>query len=417
MKKAISVALAVLMTALLFIPVFAAGYTVTFVGPSAAYQNETDNDGEPLGDAYCFVKPADPNDESAGMLFEEDENGEYVYYDNRYMTLDNIYEQYWDRVPPERYSPVTYAATESFSSGDVLVFFVNTSKKYNAATVTVMANDVKLTPASSGAYRVTVNKNLTIKVLETSASGGAALERNHYNVKMISGDGYNVKPVIGEAYHYTYFGDDFNFRIKIKKDYSASGMKVCVVRNVDLDHDELGDFDSLGNIIGRNEELKSTGVDADGCRTYTLKNVTSDCKIIVSGVREEKKADVLNWIKRIIRMILQFFGVEIEELDGILNECNVTINNNAPGVICKVLTTVETATSDNSFTITGGSGISFQLSKTDPNQTVNVTWTGMNDTGYKPTWSGKVDPETNQIVYTAIYNVDNIREDTVITIS
>ena len=417
MKKAISVALAVLMTALLFIPAFAAGYTVTFVGPSAAYQNETDNDGNALGDAYKFVKPADPNNEGAGMLFEEDENGEFVYYDDRYMTLDNIYEQYWDRVPPERYSPVTYAATESFSSGDVLVFFVLTSRKYNGATVTVLVNDVKLTPSSSGAYREVENKNMTIKVLETSATGGAALERNHYNVKMISGDGYNVKPALGETYHYTFFGDDFNFRIKLKKDYSASGMKVCVVRGVDLEHDELGDFDSLGNILGRNEELKSTGVDAEGCRTYTLKNVTSDCKIIVSGVREEKKADVLTWIKRIIRMILQFFGVEIEELDGILNECNVTINNTAPGVVCKVLTTVETATSDNSFTITGGSGITFQLTKTDPDQVVNVTWTGMNDAGYNPTWTAKVDNETGRTIYTAIYNVDNIKEDTVITIS
>ena len=416
MKKMFSVALAVLMLALTLVPAFAAGGTVTFVGPSEAYRNETDSAGNQLGDAYWYVMA----NEVGEMSFHADNNGKYVLYNNQYyVTQEQLYDYIWNQLKnTQRYSPDLYPCDEPISIADeYLVFFVQTGPKYNASTVSVLVNGERVEPSAEGAYRVKAQGDMTVRVVETSATGAAGLQRNFYTVKMISGEGYGVQPQIGEPYHYTFYDDNFNFRVRIKRGYSDAGMKVLVMRGVDLQHDEMSDFDFLAGILGDAEELKPTGVDADGCRTYTLKNVTSDCKILVNGVKEEKKNDILSILKRILRMILNFFHIEIAELDNFVNQYNVTVTNNAgAGVDYEIVTGKADEADKANFSVDGGSGVILQVTKRS-DVPVNVTWTGMNADGYNAHWTAKTEAATGQTIYTATYTIDNIQSDTTVTIS
>lgn len=406
MKKILSVSLAVLMAALLFVPALAADYTVTFVQPSAAYEG-----------GYTFAKVELLEDGvTSAVKFEEDPNGIYVYYSERYLTLDDIYESYWDQVPPERYSPAAFSETESMASGETLVFAVFTSPVYNAATATVLVNSKKLEPSKDGFYRVTVDRNLTIRVVEDDENGLTGLQKNLFDVKMTSDDGFNVKAPMGQGYKATPYGGDFNFRVKVKKGYSAASMKVGVVRDVP-ENNFLGEFDSLGNLLNKNEILVSTGVDSEGCRLYTIKNVTSNCSIVVTGVREEKKVDILNMLLKILRQILDFLGIKIGFVDNMTNEYTVRVDNQAAstGVTWTFLGGGDENT-DGTLTVMSGNGVTLQVVKQNEDQNVTVSWPGNDDGAYTTNWVGKRDASTGRTIFVANFNVDAISADTVITI-
>ncbi len=399
MKKVLSITLSVIMAALLLAPAFAAGFTVKFVQPSAEYAG-----------GYCFAKV-----ENGAVKFVEDPNGIFVFYSNRYMTLDDIYESYWDKVPPERYSPEEFAETETMNSGDTLVFALVTSPEYNAASATVLVNKTKLDPSPDGLYRVTVDRNLTVRVVEKDESGLSGLQKTLFNIKMANGEGYAVKPLKGESYKAAPYGGDFSFRVKIKNGYSASSMKVGVVQDGSIGDFET-DFDVLNNILNPDSLLTSTGIDEDGCRLYTIKNVRSDCRIVVTGVREEKKSTVLTMILRILRKILDFLGVKVQFLDDMTNEYTVSVNNEAANVGYTFLSGGELQ-EDGSCLVMSGSGVTLQVVKHDPYQDVHVTWAPGNEDGsFTTNWVGKRDPETGNTVYIANFNIDAVKGDTVVTI-
>ena len=418
MKKMLSVSLAALMLMLLFVPAFSAsGHTVTFVQPSAALKAESagfqafnvpEVDQYSKDHPYVFAKV-----ENGAVKFEENPAGPFVFYSNRYMTLNDIYESYWDKVPPERYVPVE-CTSGSYADGTVLCFCVMTNAAYNASTATVIINSVKCDPGADGFYRVAVKGDITIRVLENDANGQTGLQKNLFDVAMASDEGFNLKTIAGEGYKATPFGGDFNFRIKVKKGYSAAGMKVGVIRDVP-EEDFMEDFSSLGNFIGRNEMLTSVGVDADGCRLYKITNVTSNCKVVVTGVREDKKADIISMLLRILRKILDFLGVKIDFVDSITNEYTVSVNNQAADVSYTFISG-GTPNEDGSLTVLSGSGVTLQVIKKNENQNVNVTWGTDASNTYNTTWIAKRDKATGDTVYVATYNIDGISQDTVIAI-
>ena len=399
MKKTFSVFLAALMLLTLLVPAFAADHTVTFVQPSEAYAG-----------GYAFAKVED------GIVsFYEDPDGIFVYYTGRYMTLDDIYENYWDQVPPERYSPFTYGETESVPDGETLVFSLITSPVYNAASATVLVNKVKLEPSADGFYRVKADRDLTIRVLEDDENGLPGLQKNLFDVAMTSDDGFVAKPLAGEGYKATPYGGDFHFRIRIKKGYSASAMTVAVVRDVP-EKDYMGELDVVGNFLNRNEVLTSDGVDAEGCRLYTVKNITSNCRIVVTGVRAEKNTNILSMLLKVLRKILDFLGVHIAVVDDLTNEYKMTVDNRAPGVTYTFLSG-GVANEDGSLTVTSGNSVTLQVIKSDKDQVVNVSWdTNAASADYATVWTGKRDAATGKTIFVANYNIDEVKSDVVVSI-
>ena len=116
-----------------------------------------------------------------------------------------------------------------------------------------------------------MDRNLNIEVKES------VLETNHYNVVLTSGQGYSLKMLQGENYRVVYYGGDFKFRVKLVSGYSDADMSVTVVRGSSALSQFLGDdADLLSRIDGSSETLVSDGVDSEGCRTYTIKNITSN---------------------------------------------------------------------------------------------------------------------------------------------
>ena len=402
MKKVLSVTLSVLMIALLLTPVLAAGtHTVTFVQPSGEYAG-----------GYTFAKV-----ENGAVQFAEDPNGIYVYYSDRYMTLNDIYENYWDEVPPERYSPVAFAATETFSDGEFLVFDVVTSPKYDQKTVTVMVNNTKLNRSDDGLFRVTVKSNLNIRVLEKDENGIMGLQRTMFNVKLASGEGFSAKMPAGESYKGTYYGDSFIFRVKVKKGYSASSMKVSVLRGVEAGMGYMEEFESVAGLLGYAEQLTSYSQDSEGCRLYKVENVTSDCHLIVTGVREEKKANIISMLLKVLRQILNFLGIKIQFVDDMTDEFTVNVNNTlaSNGVAYNFLS--GTANENGSLTVMSGNGAVLEVIKSDIDQKVKVSWAPGNETGeYATNWVGKRDKDTGNTIYVATYYIDNIKGDVSVNI-
>lgn len=414
MKKILSVTLAALMIALLCAPAFAADRTITFVQPSQKILDACADliSLKPYSKAhpYVFAKVED-----GAVKYVEDPDGPYVYYSERYMTLDDIYETYWDRVPPERYIPDAYSEHETIADGETLVFAVFTNPAYNAHSATVFVNNVRLNPSpQDGFYYVKADRNLTIRVLEDDENGQPGLQKNMYNVAMGSGDGFNVKTLADEGYKAAPYGGEFNFRIKIKKGYTASAMKVGLVRDVP-EENFMEDFDSVGNIMNRNEMLTSVGVDADGCRLYKVTNVTSNCKIVVTGVREDKKAEILTMLLKILRKILDFLGVQIAFVDDMTNEYIVSVDNQASGVTYNFLSG-GTANEDGTLSVMSGNSVTLQVIKRAENQNVSVNWTEDDNFTYATNWVGKREASTGETIFVATYNIDSIKADTVIRI-
>lgn len=416
MKKTISVLLAVLMLAFTFVPAFAAEgeateneessvkYNVTFQAPSFEFEG-----------GYLYAQSV-----NGEIQYEEDPDGEYIFFDNRYMLPSNVMPGYQDQIPPERYSPVEYNGTIEVEAGKTVAFKIVTSEKYNVHTAAVFINGKPAQLNAQDDYTVFVDRDLIINVAEYDENGKESLLRNHFNVKLTSGDGYRVKTLKGENYEVTYYGDSFDFRVHISDGYSASGIKVNIQRgNNDLSEFIGEEFDSVANMMGQNEEVKSYGVDEDGCRLYRIENITTDCKIIVSGVQEESSVGVMAFLKRILRLILNLFGIQLDILDSITAYYNVDIDaSQADGVTYQVIRSTEDELTPSSFTVTSGEGVTIVVTKKDPEQNVNVMWTPGNELGtYQTNWVIDYNTVTGEASYVAVYNIDNITADTKVVIS
>lgn len=411
MKKAISVFLSILCVFMTLAPAFAAEgeasaqkFNVTFTAPSADFEG-----------GYMFVKTVDGE-----IQYVPDENGDYVFFNGRYMLPSNIIDQ--TKVPEERFSIVQWDDFNEIEEGETVAFKVVTSEKYNVLTAAVFINGSLATQNANDEYTVYVDRDINISVGEYDENGQPALLRNHFNVKLTSGDEYKVLTLKNEYYHVTYYGDSFRFRVKVKSGYSAAGMKVMVQRGPGMLNGLLGDDEDLGSLsgmLGDAEVLNSYGVDEDGCRLYQIDNIMTDCSIIVSGIQEEGNVGLLAMFKRILRLILDFLGIKLDFVEDITAYYNVKVDGSqAPdGVTYQVIRSTTTDPAPSEFTVGGGDGISIIVTKSSAAQDVKVIWTPGNETGtYQTEWIPSYDHLTGKTSYSAIYNVDNISADTVVTI-
>ena len=422
MKKTISVLLSVLLVALMMVPAFAAGsYTVTYQAPSAEYEG---------GYAYYMTV----NGEFAD--FVEDPDGGYGYYsgDGQYYFIDNLTSEsrlVFDEAEPGsreslRYSP-KQCENGTVTAGSTVSFVVLTSEKYDVSTVRVFCNGSEVTKNQYGEYSVKADQNLAFSVRERDPDDNSiVLARNKFVISLPSGDGFAAKPLKNSNYKAVYYGDSFEFRVKITKGYSGDNMKVKVVRGTNMLSELIGEeADMLSSITG--ETLRSTGVDADGYRTYKIKNVTSDCKVLISGVNTESSSGVLAKLKRILRLILSMLGINLGSLLGEENNplaaYTVTLTTNisaASGVTYKISPefTFNSATGKKETEVLSGESIMIAVTKTRENQTVNVTWTPKADPDpYVVNWQAYYDIDTGRTTWVAVWYVDGIVSDTAITIT
>lgn len=416
MKKTISVILSILCVFMTLVPAFAAEgstaeagntetqkFDVTFTAPSKDFEG-----------GYMFVKTVDGE-----IQYVSDANGEYVFFNGRYMLPSNIIDP--EDVPEERFSVVQWNDFNEIEEGKTVAFKVVTSEKYNVLTAVVFINGSPAKMNAQNEYTVYVDRDINISVGEYDENGQPALLRNHYNVKLTSGDEYKVLTLKNEYYHVSYYGDSFSFRVRVNSGYSAAGMKVMVQRGKGILNGLLDDedLDSITGLIGGAETLTSYGVDEDGCRLYTIDNITTDCKVIVSGVQEEGTVGIMAMFKRIIRLILDFLGIKLDFLEDLTAYYNVKIDGaQAPdGVTYQIIRSTTDDITPSEFTVTGGDGISIVVTKQSLDQVVRVTWNPGNETGtYQTQWIPSYDHITGKTSYSAIYNVDNITADTVVAI-
>ncbi len=415
MKKTISILLAVLMIAFTLVPAFAAEgenaegeesattYNVSFQAPSSAFEG-----------GYRYAKSI-----NGEIQYVEDPDGEYVFFEGRYMLPSNIVHP--EDVPDERFSPVEYKGTVEVEEGETVAFKVITSEKYNVYTAAVFINGMPAQLNAQDDYVVYVDRDIIIHVAEYDENGNEALLRNHFNVKLTSGDGYKVKTLKNENYEVTYYGDYFDFRVQISSGYSAAGMKVSVQRGKAV----LGGFldeedsDMLVGIMGGTEPLTSYGVDEDGCRLYRIENITTDCRIVISGVQEESSVGIMAFLKRILRLILDFLGIKLDILDSFTAVYEVNIDaSQADGITYQVIRSEEDELTPSSFKVTSGEGVTIVVTKKDPTQDVRVMWTPGNELGnYQTQWLVDYNTMTGEVTYVAVYNIDNISADTQVIIS
>lgn len=410
MKKIMSVFLAVLMTLGCVVPALAADGKVNVTFVPASDNLLTDADGVA---PYRFINCVDGQCE-----FELDENGVYVYdgdcYRPYYKLTKKELEKYTDR-----YSPVEKKSGE-VDYGSVVSFIVLTNSIYNNATVAVFVNGKEIRVNENNEYSVIADRDLVINVAEKNeATGEEYLLKNHYSVTWQSGDGYRIRTLANENYKVIYFGGDFYFRVKAVKGYSASGMSVKVLRNIGEISNMPEEFGNALAIIGEAETLSSYGTDAEGFRLYKIENITSDCKIFVTGVRREQTSGIFAKIKRIIRLILAFLGIKVPELDNMMADHKVTVDTSAAGnvqydVVCSGAINVESG----SFLVLNGDTATVRVRASKPDGAV-VSWTPGNDDGtlYNAAWIAAYDYTNGETYYEAVYNVENITADTVIKIT
>ena len=454
MKKTLSVFLAVLLLAVTAAPAFAAGggYTVEFVQPSSTL--ETVDGNAP----YCFVK-SENGIPAYGLV----ENGAYVFFNNKVTAYSNIFEpEQYDFT--EFYGPMVYSgaydadaaagtktqagplypigSVAQFEEGEIVSFFVLTNEVYNAASAMVYVNGEFLEPETNGEYRVYVDRDLQIAVKEDDGAGNMLLQRNMFTVKLPSGDGYSARPLEGQNYALVPYGGSFTFRVKITKGYTDAGMTVKYTSGSMGLEKLLGE--DVSGIIGMlpagelTEEaglsivnLSSTGVDSNGYRIYTIDNITADCSVAVSGVREESSSGLLATLKRILRLILDFFGIKLDILGSITDIFDVTVNSSDSERITYAVTSgaSESEISPSAFNVCSGDSVTIEVSTTwaECDKHVNVSWTYTDEEGnaiktvnggsYNSEWQIRRNPATGAIYYTRIFVIDNITSDVVISIS
>lgn len=464
MKKVFSVFLAALMMICCMAPVYAEGtsHSVTFRAPDTGYtypvNNTTPGATESLdADAFSFVVSKDGKmssfHEIEGWDFAEEPDRGYVYYepeDAYYYYQDILFDE--DKAKfgagTKRYEPDIYPTETpvTVEDGEQISFIVTTNEKYDAASIVVFANDQLLERKSNGEYVVTVDRDLTIDVQEKNADGAPVLMRNHYTISLVSGDGYSVKTRKEENNRYAYYGDTFKFRVKIASGFSGTDMKVKAISGGNDLSEFLGeDADMLTNLLDKSDPLPCLGQDEDGCYLYETKGITADTRIVVSGVKEASKSGILAKLKRILRLILDFFGIHFDFLDdgngsGLLAYHTVTITDNTYGIPGFSYEITASATDDphaGTIKVMNGEGIGIKLTYTSSapldrvytseEDTVgtypvgaSVTWTIEGKpavTNYKTNWIAHFNRYTGEYVYTADYYIDSITADAAITIN
>jgi hypothetical protein len=422
MKKVLSVVLAAVMLACIAVPAFAEGgsYNVYFKAPSAGLITQSP-EGQALGEAYYFQKTLEGK-----PCFVEDPNGIYYFAENdqQYHTREELIES---TIPDDAptYSPEIFAVNSQIAvtAGENLSFVVRTNYAYNQATVNVYINGQAATPNADGEYVALVDRDLTVEVREE------ALSLSTFKVVLTSGTGYSVKTLQGQNYKVVEYGKTFQFRVKVASGYSDADMKVTVTRGTSDLAAFLGDdADLLSKIDGRSETLVSDGVDSEGCRTYTIRNITSDCKVAVSGVREQKKADILTYLKRILKMILDVFKIDtsflgLDDVIG-LTYYRVNIHENVPaGTDLDYL--MITGTTDpfkmNEFNVMSGDSVTIDFVTYDPNvrDRLRVTWKigDREVAAYSNVWTAKLNRSTGQTYWSTTFMIDNINANADVNIS
>lgn len=423
MKKVLSVFLAALMAVLCFAPAFAAGgsHTVNFSLPGAgigagAYSFvKCSGDGfyaefektivdDPMTQGYVYYIEAE--DRQGNPATEP--NGEYYLFD------DILFDDDKAKFDDTRYMPVCYSAIETVEDGDQVIFRVITNEVYDVSSVVVEVNGEKLEPKPGGEYVVTVTGDITIAVRED------VLLRNHYSIGLTSGDGYSVKTLKNENNRYVYYGDSFQFRVRVAKGYSATDMKVKAVPTGNELSELLGeDADMFITLLDKSAPLVCLGQDEEGCYLYKLNSVTENMKIVVSGVKEESKSGILAMLKRILRLILHAFGVDTDTIpflsDIVGATYKVTIDNQLdPSIKCDISVSANTDTSGGVVTVMQNEGIMFTLSTKNPEHNVKVTVdrSDVNPADMVPlTWTAKFNRYTAETTWTATYFVSSISED------
>lgn len=421
MKKLISILLSILCVFMSLAPAFAADEVNngTDGAEEVVYHNVEFVAAPTTGDyenAYIYVKTI-----NGVPQFVPDENGIYCAFKGTYAIYDELMPQYQEKVTDERFSPVLWQGVNQVAEGETVSFKVITSTKFNVLTVSLRINGVPVSLNAQDEYAVSVQDDLRISVVE-EVDGQPVLLRNHYNVKLTSDEGYKLLTLKNDNYRVIYYGDSFDFRLKVLSGYTAAGATVSVQRGPGILEGllEEEDSDMILGIIGGSETLTSYGVDEDGCRLYRIDNITSDCKIIVSGIDEEANAGIMAMFKRIIRFILNIFGIEIGFLDSLTAYYNVTIDGaQAPdGVTYQVIRSTSDDITPDEFNVGSGDGVTVIVTKKSMDQVVNVTWTPGNELGtYKTDWKGSYNKMTGETTYSAVYNIDNITADTVISIT
>lgn len=408
MKKVMSIFLAVIMTFACAVPAFAADGKVHVSFTPASSALLTDDDGVA---PYTYVKTED-----GYTLYELDENGIYVYdgdcYRPYYECRASELEKYTDR-----YSPVEITGAE-YEEGSVVSFRVFTNSIYNRATVAVFVNGTEIRLNDNDEYSVIADRDLVISVAEFNENGDPVLLKNHYSVTWESGESYRIRTLADQNYKVIYYGGDFYFRVKALKGYSSSGMSVKVLRNIGQLEVLPEEFGSALAILGEAETLSSYGTDEEGYRLYKISDITSDCKIYVTGVRQEQSAGVLATLKRILRMILNMLGIKIPQLDNLMADHKVTIDTSAAGnvsyeVVCSGAVNVESG----SFLVLNGDTATIKVKASTPGGAI-VTWTPGNEDGskYQTSWIAAYDYLNGETYYEAVFNVENITADTTIAI-
>lgn len=409
MKKVMSVFLAVLMLLGCAVPVLAAGETarVSFIAPSSSLI--TDDDGTP---PYMFVVSHEGN-----VDFKLDENGVYVYDGDCFRPYYNLTSSELEKYT-DRYSPVEMTSGD-VELGSVVTFRVLTNRVYNNATVAVFVNGSEIKLNENDEYSVVADRNLVINVAERNESTGEEyLLKNHYSVTWESGDGYRIRTLENENYKLIYYGGEFYFRVKTLKGYSSSGMSVKVLRNVgsiERFPEEMGNALAL---LGEAETLSSYGTDSEGFRLYKISDITSDCKIYVMGVRQEQTAGIFAKFKRIIRLLLNLLGIKIPSADDMLADHKVTVDTTgAVGISYEVVCSGAVNVDSGSFLVLDGDTATVKVKASEPYGAV-VSWTPGNEDGtmYQASWIPQYDYSTGETYYEAVFNIENICADTVITI-
>ena len=424
MKKSLSVLLAVLLVAMTVVPAFAAGGThfVRFTPPSAEFE-----------DGYHFVRSVN----GEFVDFVEDPNGGYGFYsvDENYYYIDSLTEEsqkvFLDAAPgsPEsvRYSPADYENC-NVEDGATVSFCVYTSDVYDIETVTVLCNGNVVEKNSYGEYAVIADRDLTFSVKERDENNAPLLLKNHFTITLTSGDGYAVKPLRNTNNKVVYYGEDYEFRVKITKGYNGDNMKVQVIRGSNFLSEFIGEeADMLSTITGEAEALSSTGVDPDGYRTYKIKNITTDCKVMVSGVNKDSSSGVLAMLKRILRLLLGLLGINLDSLLGEENNplaaYTVTLNANVASVGVNYQTNPQfkynNETGKYEAELLKGECVTVIVTKTSENQNVSVTWDPKADDTetYNVNWQSYYDFNTQKTTWSAVWYIDNISANTTITIS
>ena len=422
MKKTLSVFLASLLVALLFVPAFAAGGTVnvTFRAPSSEFEG-----------GYAYYKTLNGEFTS----FVEDPDGGYGYYskDGHYYYIDDLTtnsRKVFDEAEPGSPESVRYSPAQCengpVTAGSTVTFRVITNEVYDISTITVKCNDEILPQNANGEYSVTADRDLAFSVVERNENNDAVLLRNHYTVKLSSGDGYAAKPIRDTNNKVVYYGDSFEFRVKITKGYNGDNMKVQVIRGTNLLSEYIGEeADMLSTVTGDAESLSSTGVDADGYRTYRIDNITSDCKVTISGVNKDSSSGILATLKRILRLLLGLLGLNLDSLLGEENNplaaYTVTLDPNisAAGVTYKVTPDFTYSNDSGKWEteVLKGEGVTLAITKTAENQNIAVTWDPGNENGdYTVNWQAYYDLSTQKTTWTAVYYIDNITANTSIKI-